>query len=130
MRPVTLRLFSRQRLGQAQIDFASRHRADLGREASEGANAAGVTPFLQHVVQAGGPQTGIALELFGNERAVGIDAHRSWSSRRERLAREYLEHAADGVMVNTEVCRDGADLPVLGVKKPFDLRIGLGRDGH
>lgn len=128
--PVALCLFARQWLGESQIDFASRYRAHLGCETSDGANAACVTPFLQHVVQAGSSETGIPLQLLGNERAVGIDAHRSRRMFRERLAGEYPEHATDDVVVNAEMCRDGADLSMLGVKEPLDLRFDLRPDRH
>ena len=122
VRPVNLRLLTRERLG-AEVHLPARLGADLGHVLAQGADRAGVAALGDHVVQPRGAQLRVARKRLGDEATVRVDEPRP----RLRLGARgpEAEHAADYVGVDPELGGDRADPPVLSEVQPGDLGLTL-----
>src|SRR5258706_14211018 len=86
---------------------------------ANGVNAAFVAALPDHLEQPRRSQTRILLEALRDERQVRVE-------QRDTAAEPAIDESArldrqlDGIVMNTELSGDGADLPVLGEKEPPD----------
>ena len=81
-----------------------------------------------HLVEPAGRQLRIVLQGLLDERDEGIDLRTPPPPRRRRPG--VLDHPPDGAVMDAELARDRADLPLLGVIQPQDLRARLLVQGH
>jgi len=103
---------------QTQKSFSVRG-AELGHDAPELADAAGVTARANHLEQPGGAQAGILLEGLAKEIQVGVEETIPQTGMvvAEALG---LQGPAYGLGMQAEFRGNGADLPVFGIKQMTD----------
>jgi hypothetical protein len=77
-------------------------------------------------MEAGGAQAWILLQHLAHERQIRIDHGRP--QRLGTLEAFHLNGVPDGVGVDVQVLRNGADFPVLGVEIAANLNAGFGTD--
>jgi hypothetical protein len=97
---------------------------ELGHDAAQLHDAAGVATLTNHLVKTSGAQAGMTLESLAQEVAVGIGE----TVAQRRLTTEAMgfQGGAHGVGMQTEFSGDGADLPVLDVKVATNGGFQLG----
>ncbi len=128
VRPVDLRLLSRERLG-AQEHLVSRRRTRLAHIAAQRANTALVAALDEHVLDARRYQPRVARERLVDEGDVRIE-HPRVGPRAARLGPEAAEHPHHHVEVHPELRGDRAAFPVLREVQTPDLRGYRLTDGH
>ena len=124
--PVDLSLLAAQR-DDPSVGGAGGFGPHAADEAANLDDRAGVAALSDHLVDAGGAQGGVLGQGVADERQVGVEgagpAHAAADA--DRLA---LDGGADGLTVEAELGRDGAELPVLAVVEAPDLGALCGRD--
>ena len=115
--PVGLRLLAGEG-AQTKKSFAL-GRAQFGHDTAELVDAAGVAARVNHLEEAGGAQARILLQGLAQEVEVRIGE----TVAQPGMAAEAVgvERGAHGIGVQVQFRRNGADLPMLGVKQMTDL---------
>ena len=117
MSPVGLRLLAREG-AKAQKSFPVGG-TQFRHDATELGHTTGVAAGANHLEEAGGAQARILLQGLAEEVQVGIgEAIAEAGMATEAVG---VEGAAHGVGMHAEFRRNGAHLPMLGVKEMTDL---------
>ena len=129
VRPVHLRLLTGKHLELQEC------LAPLWTQAGNGAaqlhDASDVAAIPNHVIDAGRAQLGVLLQSQANEPDVGIGDR--GAQRLRAFEALTLDGVAHGVWVDAQLCGNGADLPMLGVKVTSNLRadfVGDHEESH
>ena len=125
VRPVGLCLLARKHL-QAQKRLAGGG-AQPGHGAPQLNDAAAVAAVTNHLIDAGGAKTRMLVQRLTDEGEPRIHNRASYRlcAATKTLC---LDRVAHRVRMQTEFAGDGADLPVLGVEVPTNLRPGFRTD--
>src|SRR6266516_3834473 len=123
MRPVDLSLITRKG-AQAQKSFAATG-AQVSNSAPEGIDTARVAAHLEHLEYPRGAQPWTACESLPDEVGIGILQCAAGDTAAETIC---LHRPAYGVVMQSELTGDRADLPVFGVEQMPDLSYGFLRN--
>ncbi len=126
--PIDLGLLAGKGL-QAQIGLGHGLGPEGGDHMTEVVGAARIAAFAHHLIETAGRQRRPGRQRLDDERHVGIDHRRPRRDCVPGLAR-IAERPLDGVAMHAELACDRADLPLLDVVEPQDLRAGLLVDSH
>ena len=128
VRPVDLALLAGKGV-EAQIGL--RHRpGTLGRDQiAEVALASPVAALAGHLVEPAGGQPGPGRQGLADEGQEGVELRGLASPQLQRHP-GLGDDAVDRVVMDAELARDRADLPLLGKEQAQDLGPGLLVDGH
>src|SRR3954452_16826702 len=97
-----------------------------GNGAAQLHDASAVASIPNHLKDARGQQARMLLESLANELNVGIDNR--GTKRLRTLEPLALDRVANGIGMDIQFARDGADLPMFGVKITSNLRAGFRTD--
>ena len=124
--PVDLRGLARQRDDPA-VDGAGGFGPQAFDEALDLEDRAWVAALADHLVDAGGAQAGVGGQRVADERQIRVESAGPIEAATD-ASRCVLHRGADRLTVETELGRDGPDLPVLAVVQTPDLGALRGRD--
>ena len=125
--PVDLGLLGREEAEPHRcLGLLLRPQSEVAQEVAEVVQPAGVAPLPDLLVENPGGKARFLLQLFLDERDVGVDHLRPRTARHTGA----VERACHRAVMDAEMSRDGSDGPAFGPVQAQDLAAGLLIDCH